>query len=272
MSEPRVLILRAPGTNCDLETAHAFRRAGGLPERWHIQRLLEQPRACDDFQILCLPGGFSYGDDIAAGRILGNQIRHHLRDTLWRFRDAGKLILGICNGFQILMKSGLLLADETDGVPPATLTNNDSGTFEARWVRLEVTSALCPLFAGLGEFDLPVAHAEGKFVPRRPQVLQELARAGQVVLRYRPREWEAAEPSATDQQTERVMYPDNPNGSHGDVAGVCDTTGRVCGLMPHPERFVEMFQHPRWTRRGNGGGAGAGEGLRVFQNAVALFR
>ena len=124
MAQPRILVLRAPGTNCDVETAYAFERAGGKPESAHINRLLENPERARDFQILCLPGGFSYGDDIAAGRILANQIRHHLAAAMQELRAAGGLILGICNGFQVLIKSGILLADDQRG-PAATLTWNE---------------------------------------------------------------------------------------------------------------------------------------------------
>ncbi len=170
---PRVLILRAPGTNCDEESAHAFALAGGAPERWHVNRLLESPQKAAEFQILCLPGGFSYGDDIAAGRILGNQIEHHLADTLQEFRDAGKLIIGICNGFQILLKTELLLAHDASG-PVATLAANDSGKFEDRWVRLAVASTKdgvnpCVFLSGIDQMELPVAHGEGRFVPRDEQ-------------------------------------------------------------------------------------------------------
>ena len=255
---PRVLILRAPGTNCNEETAFAFERAGGQPEQRHINRLLEQPGQLHDFQILCLPGGFSYGDDLGAGRILGSQMRTHLADDLRKFRADGKLILGICNGFQILMKSGLLLDDEPDtGLPPATLARNDSGRYEDRWIRLGTASDRCVFFAGIQSMYLPVAHAEGKFVPRNDDVLRRLDAAGQLVLRYQSQSGDGA-PS----------YPDNPNGAVADVAGVCDATGRVCGLMPHPERFIDPTQHPRWTR----GEAGpVGDGFRVFQNAVNFF-
>src|SRR5436190_5422605 len=142
MMRPRILVLRAPGTNCDEETAHAFSLAGGVPERWHINRLLEEPRRVADYQVICIPGGFSYGDDIAAGRILGNQIQHHLADTLSEFREAGKLIIGICNGFQVLLKTNLLAAADAAG-PTATLTLNDSGRFEARWVRLAIEPGKC---------------------------------------------------------------------------------------------------------------------------------
>src|SRR5688572_4566741 len=169
MAKPRVLVLRAPGTNCDEETAHAFSLAGGTSEPWHVNRVLETPASLADFQILCIPGGFSYGDDIAAGRILGNQLQHHLADTLRDFHDAGKLIIGICNGFQVLLKTNLLAKDDDQG-PTATLTLNDSGHFEARWVRVEVKTSRCVFLQGIEEMELPVAHAEGKFVTRDAQM------------------------------------------------------------------------------------------------------
>jgi phosphoribosylformylglycinamidine synthase len=218
--------------------------------------LLEEPQRAADFQILCLPGGFSYGDDIAAGRILGNRIRHHLADTLNEFRDAGKLILGICNGFQILLKTELLLPNDAAG-PVATLAANDSGKFEDRWVRLAANGGKCVFLADIAELELPVAHGEGRFVPRDAKVLESLRNAGQLVLRYASR---SAKPQAA--------YPDNPNGAIDDVAGICDATGRVLGLMPHPERFVDPTQHPNWTR---GPKREVGEGLRIFQNGVCYF-
>ena len=264
MAQPRVLILRAPGTNCDLEAAFAFERTGAVAQRLHVNRLLESPGLVADFQLLCLPGGFSYGDDIAAGRILGNQIRHHLAGVLNEFKAAGKLILGICNGFQILLKSGLLLESGRDFALPATLTWNASGKFEDRWVPLRVAGSKSVFFAGIETMYLPVAHAEGMFVPNSAQSLAQLDANGQLVLRY-GRELPTGAVSAEP----RVPYPDNPNGSLGDVAGICDPTGRVCGLMPHPERHIERTQHPRWTREPR---AAHGEGLRVFQNAVNYFR
>src|SRR6185295_3684686 len=184
MAQPRVLILRAPGTNCDVETAYAFERAGARAERLHVNQVLAEPGRLSDFQILCLPGGFSYGDDVAAGRILGNQLRHHLAARIAEFKADGKLILGICNGFQILIKSGVLLEHAPAETAPATLTWNDSGKFEARWVHLKVTSSKSIFFSGIESMYLPVAHAEGKFVTRDPEVLASLERNGQLVLRY----------------------------------------------------------------------------------------
>ncbi|MFO0902746.1 MAG: phosphoribosylformylglycinamidine synthase I [Pirellulales bacterium] len=259
MAAPRVLILRAPGTNCDQETAFAFERAGAIAEPCHINRLLESPDRLHDYQIACLPGGFSYGDDVAAGRILANQIRHHLSDFLLKFRDSGKLVFGICNGFQILIKSGVLLADEPAGAP-ATLTWNESGRFEARWVHLRTSDSKCVFLQGIDRMYLPIAHAEGKFVARDRATLERLRAAGQLALKYA-----AADGAASSTP---LKFPDNPNGAWDDVAGICDSTGRVFGLMPHPERHLDPTHHPHWTRLPP---REAGDGLRVFQNAVNYF-
>jgi phosphoribosylformylglycinamidine synthase len=261
MPQPRALILRAPGTNCDLESEFAFQQGGAAAQSIHIRQLLERPRQLADFQILCLPGGFSYGDDLGAGRILGNQIAHHLADCLHDFREAGKLILAICNGFQVLIKSGLLLPDDPQRGALATLTTNASGKFEDRWVQLRVAGSKCVFFRGMETIYLPVAHAEGRFVTRDRQVLEQLDAAGQLVLRY----------ARLDGGVNgAVPYPDNPNGAQADVAGMCDATGRVCGLMPHPERHIDPTHHPRWTRH-QGALPEFGEGLAVFKNAAAYF-
>jgi phosphoribosylformylglycinamidine synthase len=259
---PRVLILRAPGTNCDQESAHAFALAGGKPDIVHLGRLLESPKLADAYQVLCIPGGFSYGDDLGAGRIFGSQLQHRAIESLARFKHDGKLILGICNGFQILTKSGLLLADDPSAGPAATLTWNAGGKFEDRWVHLATSGNKSPFLAGIEHMYLPIAHAEGKFVARDNETLLALAKNAQLALRYVA----DADGAGSDSL---LSFPANPNGSQFNVAGVCDETGRVLGLMPHPERFVDPTQHPRWTR----GEAGQhGDGLRLFQNAVRYFR
>jgi phosphoribosylformylglycinamidine synthase subunit PurQ / glutaminase len=259
--KPRVLILRAPGTNCDQEAAFAFQTAGGRPDVVHLNRLLENPQLAAKYQILAVPGGFSYGDDISAGRIFGNQIRHHLRDCLQEFKAAGKLIIGICNGLQILVKSGVLLPDRADE-PIATLTLNDSGKFEDRWVELRVVGEKCVFLRGIERMYLPVAHAEGKFVARDEGTLNRLDSAGQLVLRYSlPPDSRLPTPDSL------VPYPANPNGAQLNVAGLCDETGRVFGLMPHPERHIDPTHHPRWTREHHD----RGDGLALFENAVAFF-
>jgi phosphoribosylformylglycinamidine synthase len=282
LSRPRVLILRAPGTNCDEETAFAFERAGGKAERLHVNRLLESPALFERFQILCIPGGFSYGDDLGAGRILGSQMQHHLADQLAQFKADGKLILGICNGFQVLLKTRVLLDVDPQRGPAATLALNDSGRYEDRWVRLGGDGAKSVFLAGIGSMYLPVAHAEGKFVARDGKVLDRLESAGQLVLRYLPSRGGAEGPRpgtalGTALGTEvpspaprpsPLPFPDNPNGSMADVAGVCDATGRVLGLMPHPERYIDRTQHPRWTR---GEGGPTGDGLALLVNAVRYF-
>jgi phosphoribosylformylglycinamidine synthase len=256
MARPRALILRAPGANCDVETQFAFELAGAEAQRLHINRLREDPKLLNHFQILAVPGGFTYGDDVAAGKILAVQLQHFLGDALRLFRDREKLILGICNGFQVLLKGGLLLQPDEDG-PLATLTHNSCGRFQDRWIYLQASPQKCRFLTGYGRLHLPVAHGEGRFVTRAPWVLKGLAQTGQVVLRF------------VDASGQPGAFPVNPNGSEGDVAGICDPTGRVLGLMPHPERHVLATQHPRWTREGL---ASEGDGLRLFRNAVEFFR
>ena len=251
MLAPRTLILRAPGTNCDHETAHAFERAGAIARRVHVRALAERPALADDSQILCIPGGFSYGDDIASGRIFALELKCRLADALAKFRDKGGLVLGICNGFQVLLQTGLLLADPRSGGALASLAHNDSGRFVDRWVHLRAKPGRCVFLQGMDRFELPVAHGEGRFVMRSPEDLAACDAAGQFVLRY------AAD--ATGGST-------NPNGASLDVAGACDETGRILGLMPHPERFIDAIQHPAWSGRLDPSAAGAG--LTLFANAV----
>ena len=258
MVKPRVLVLRAPGTNCDVETAFAFEQAGGTAESVHVNRLRESPTLLQQFQILCVPGGFSFGDDIAAGRILANQLQYSLGEALAEFRASDKLILGICNGFQVLLKLGVLLPATRQG-PPATLAWNDSGHFEDRWVNTRVHGNQCVFLNGVQQLFLPIGHAEGKFVARDADVLGQLDQAGQLALKYC-----CADGSAP------AGFPDNPNGSMADVAGVCDTTGRVFGLMPHPERHLHPTNHPCWTRRRQL--PAQGEGCVIFRNAIAFFQ
>jgi phosphoribosylformylglycinamidine synthase len=244
---------------------HAFELAGASAERVHVNRLLERPPLVRELQILCIPGGFSYGDDIAAGRIFAERLRQ-LADGLREFHEAGGLVLGICNGFQVLLKTELLLPGGT-AAPRATLTWNDSGRFEARWVSLGVATGWSVFLKGLETLELPVAHAEGKFVTADDATLDGLEQNGQLVLRYRPRCDAGQLPRDASGP---ASYPNNPNGAYRDVAGVCDSTGRVLGLMPHPERFVAPTQHPQWTRRKSL--TREGDGLKIFQNSVDYFK
>lgn len=258
MATVRALVLRAPGTNCDHETAHAFELAGARADRIHVHRLLESTQALRDYQILCVPGGFSYGDDVAAGRILATILRTKLADELREFRDRQGLILGICNGFQILLQTGLVVApDPNTGQIPAALTLNRQGRFENRWVHLAMTSGRCAFVRSDEVLELPIAHAEGQFVVTDPSVIEAWSNEQRIVARY------------VDADGRSGSFPINPNGSMGDIAGLCDASGRVFCLMPHPERHVFAEQHPRWTRRKVQ--PAEGDGLRIFKNAVSHF-
>lgn len=253
--KPRVLVLRAPGTNCDQETAHAFSLAGAQPQCVHIRELRANSNLFKDFQIFVIPGGFTYGDDAGAGTLLALQLHHFLGDALREFRDQGKLILGICNGFQVLLKSGLLLPHDEEG-PIATLTQNVGGRYLDTWVHLRAFPSNCPFLAAIDRLTLPIAHGEGRFVVRESWIREGIAQAGQAVLRFCP---------GTDDHPSK---PYNPNGSELDLAGLCDVTGQVFGLMPHPERFMFPTQNPTWTRDGLQESA---DGLQIFRNAVAWF-
>ncbi len=262
MTKPKVMVLRTAGTNCDAETCHAFELAGAVTQKVHVNRLIENPALLDDFQILALPGGFSYGDDIAAGKILANQLIHHFRDAVRRFINADKLVLGICNGFQVLVKAGLLGSAHADGsgkadITRVTITYNDSGKFEDRWVHLQPGTDKCVFLDADRRIYLPIAHGEGKVVFRDETLLKEAQDNGLVALRY------------VDANGALGDYPINPNGSTDHIAGLCDATGRVLGLMPHPERHIHRTQHPHWTRLAQD--EPAGDGLSLFMNAVTYF-
>jgi phosphoribosylformylglycinamidine synthase I len=246
----KTLILRAPGTNCDVETAFAFERAGAQVDLVHVDELIYRQKALSNYQIMVIPGGFTYGDDISAGRILANELRLKLGDKIKKFVDDGRLILGICNGLQVLVKAGMLPKSGVENSQSLTLAGNDSGKFECRWVYLRANkTSSCIFTRGIDLMYLPVAHGEGKVVIE-PGVQEELS----VALRY------------TDETGDiQAGYPYNPNGSVNNIAGICDVTGRIFALMPHPERFIRWTQHPRWTREPH---RDYGDGFRIFLNAV----
>lgn len=250
----RVLIVRTAGTNCDAELAHAFERAGAAPALVHLNTLTGEPNRLADYDILGFPGGFSYGDDIAAGRIMANRVRRRLMPAIRAFVAAGKPIIGICNGFQVLVKAGLLPGfndgdGDGDAAPPqvATLSDNALPRFVDRWVDVRVEpGSRCLWTRGLERFPMAIAHGEGRF-DAPDGVLDRLEADGQVALRYE----------------------NNPNGSARDIAGVCDPTGLILGLMPHPERDVAATHRPDWTRRGADDAADAvPAGARMIANAV----
>lgn len=275
MPTPQVCVLRAPGTNCDIETAFAFEQAGAQADRVHLNRLLEDPALLQRYQILCVPGGFSYGDDIGAGVIFSRQLRGQLNDALREFLNSDKLLLGICNGFQVILKAGLLMRRGIDDTSEnafedqITLTWNNSGRYTDRWVRLKVTNSNSVFLKDLDEFEVPIAHAEGRIAVADESVLQSLRQNGQLALSY----WndqanELVKQSGDPTNIGILPEPDNPNGSAANIAGLADVTGRVLGLMPHPERFLFATQHPQWTRRQM---SGEGCGMKLFRNAVNYF-
>lgn len=269
MSHPRILILHAPGTNRDREAAQACQIAGGAPEIVHMNRLVAGDRRMGDYQMLVIPGGFSYGDDLGAGRLWANDLYHRFRDDLDAFVADGKPVIGICNGFQTLVKAGYL-----PGPAPAqrvSLTFNGRGHFECRWVRLRaVASSRCLFTQGLEEDILcPVAHGEGRLAlgagADDSATRQALWADGLVALQYvAPVDAaEMDEPSRAVEMLARAPYPYNPNGSLDDIAGLCNAAGNVFGLMPHPEDHITPYQHPRWTR-----GHGGGLGTAIFANGI----
>jgi phosphoribosylformylglycinamidine synthase len=259
-ANPRVLLVRAPGTNCDVETAFAFEKAGAKVSTAHVQSLIENPQAGSGFQILCFPGGFSYGDDIAAGRILAQQLEVHLPDLIGEFQSHDKLVLGICNGFQILMRMGVFFPGHGHSTP-ATLTQNLHSRFEDRWVHLACGNSNSVFLSGIQKMYLPVAHAEGRFVVRDQSTALQLMNNQQLGLRYSNRAGELVDAS--------LPFPDNPNGADFNVAGISDPTGRIFGLMPHPERHLDPTHHPYWTRRDTQ--PEFGDGMAIFANAVQYF-
>lgn len=248
MSRPKALVLRAAGTNCQHETERALRLAGADASVLYLGRLLEEPQRLDEVEILVLAGGFSYGDDVAAGRVWGLELRHGLAEALQAYVDRGGHALGVCNGFQVLVESGLFDSNGVDGARDIALTNNESNHYECRWVELEEMDCACPWIVPGATMPTPVAHAEGRFVVKDDATLAKLIERRQIALRY------VAE-----------GYPANPNGSIANIAGICDPTGRVLGLMPHPERNLDPWQHPQWGRLGE---RSEGEGLSFYRRLV----
>jgi len=246
---PRVCILKADGTNCEIETRYAFDKAGGRAEIVLMNQLRRRALRLSEFDALVIPGGFSYGDDIAAGKVLAVEILSFLSDEIGDFARSGKPILGICNGFQVLVRTGLLPFGEP-GKAAATLTTNSSGRFECRWVSLvPEKAATSPALGGRdAPLELPMAHAEGRFYAERA-VLDRVERERLVMLRYADRDGRPTD-----------SFPDNPNGSLAAIAGISDPTGRIIGLMPHPERFTDARQHPAWRSLLPHAGGNADEG------------
>ncbi|MEZ5977059.1 MAG: phosphoribosylformylglycinamidine synthase I [Planctomycetota bacterium] len=259
---PRALVLRSAGTNCDFEAARAFELAGARAERVHTNRLAERPELLRDCHVLFLPGGFSHGDSIAAGRIMGAELRHRLGDLLHEFVHDGGFVVGVCNGFQVLVDLGLL---EGPGRAAherrVALAGNRSGRFECRWVHLRNEASAATWLPSGAVWPVPVAHAEGRLA-FAPGAIEEFEANRQIALRY-------VDADGRDLPEGDAGYPSCPNGAARNVAGLCDPSGRVLGLMPHPERNLDPWNHPNWTRLGE---RTTGEGLAFFEGLVAAAR
>jgi len=254
----RVAVLYGVGLNCDYETQHAFRLAGANAERVHVNRLIEDPQVLEEYDVLGIPGGFSYGDDLAAGRVLATKMKRGMGEEIGEFIDDGKPVIGICNGFQVLVSGGFLPDLDGNGEQEVTLTYNDSGRFEDRWVYLNANPRTeCPFMEGVDLLELPVRHGEGKFVADG-DVLERVVGNDLVVLRYVDKDGGWPPP-----------YPLNPNGSIGDIAAITNKKGNVLGMMPHPEGFIFREQHPRWTCEEL---PEEGSGLQIFRNIVDYVR
>jgi phosphoribosylformylglycinamidine synthase I len=253
-SGPRVCVLKADGTNCEIETAHAFKLAGGKAHVVPMNLLRSGAERLADYDVLALPGGFSYGDDVVSGKVMAVELVSFLADALADFALARKPILGICNGFQVLVRTGLLPFGQL-GAMRATLALNASGRFECRWVRLRASGS-GPLVQGLPEqLELPLAHGEGRFFADEA-TLADIEAQGLVALRY---------VDAMGRPTEQ--YPENPNGAVHAIAGLADPSGRILGLMPHPERYISRFQHPAWRLRA---AEQEPDGLAFFRQVLSL--
>jgi phosphoribosylformylglycinamidine synthase subunit PurQ / glutaminase len=253
MKKIRICVITGFGINADLELAEAFRLAGGTPDRVHIRDLIETPSLMDACAIIAFPGGFSFGDHLGSAKVFASLFKKHLRARLDALLARGGLVLGICNGFQTLVKMGLLPNLSGDWTQDVSLIHNDSGVFEDRWVRLDPAPGTRSVWtAGLPRFEAPVRHGEGRFIVKDETVERALVAENLIALTYASR----------DGMT--PAYPENPNGSLLAIAGICDRTGRILGLMPHPEAFINPYQHPRWTKELPARAAG----LLIFEQGI----
>ncbi len=269
MGTVKALVMTGFGLNCDLETAYALEVAGASAERVHLNSLIARERSLEDYKIFVIGGGFSWGDDHGAGVIMAMRLKYRLQDEIVSFVEKGGIVLGICNGFQVLVNLGLLPGFTRGEMKrEVALIANDCGNFRDQWVYLAGNSAShCVLTCGIENIELPVRHGEGKFYAE-PAVVQQLVDRQQVILRY-------AKPGGDVAGGE---FPHNPNGSVLDIAGICDVTGRVAGMMPHPEAFNHFTNHPDWTLlkerylRAGKQIQEEGDGIRFFRNAVDYFK
>lgn len=250
--KPKAIVLLSAGTNCDYETEYALNLSGAEAERVHINDFITKKKKLKDYHILTIPGGFSFGDDIAAGKVLANKIKFKLRDQIESFVKDKKPIIGICNGFQVLVKLGFLPDITRNQKQEATFAINNTGRFEDRWVYLK-TNTKCIFTNGIkGIIYLPIAHGEGRFISKNQKIRETLHKKNLIIFRY-------------CDKNGNINDESNPNGSENNIAGICSLDGTILGMMPHPERHIIKFQHPRWTREKL---SFEGDGYLIFKNAV----
>jgi phosphoribosylformylglycinamidine synthase len=266
---PRVLIMSGYGINCEKESAHAFELAGAKADIVHINDLINSRKKMSDYDIIMFPGGFSYGDDTGSGNAFANKIRNNLWNDLVKFIDSGKLILGVCNGFQIMTHLGLFALPSSEyGKRITAMESNNSNRYECRWVHIKHNNSNCVFTKGVDVMHLPVAHGEGRFFCDS-KIFEELKNNNQIVFIYCSEGGKRAD----------GQYPLNPNGAINDVAGICDKTGRVMGMMPHPERAIYSVSEPEFQLRKEMAKRDNREmpefiesNLKIFKNAVKYVK
>lgn len=264
---PKVLVITGYGINCEEETLHGFTKQGATGDIVHINDLIDGTKHLDDYQIMAFPGGFSYGDDLGSGNAFANRIKNNLLEPILNFAQKDKLIIGICNGFQIISNIGLVPVTKEYGKRECALMWNETARFECRWVTLKNQSQKCIWTKGLDIIPLPIAHGEGNFYTT-PEILETLKRNDQIAFRY----------VMPDGSPSNGEFPFNPNGALEDIAGITDPSGRILGMMPHPERFNSILNHPDWPRmkqeaiRQGKTLNDEGAGDKIFKNAVEYFK
>jgi len=264
MAEPKALVITGFGLNCEEETAYAFELAGAQPDQIHLNDILHKEKTILDYQILSFIGGFSFGDHISAGIVQAVKFKYALQEDLQKFIEKDTLVIGICNGFQTMVKLGMLPGFDRDyRTQKVTLTINNSGNFGDRWVNLKLNPYSNSVFTrGIENLFLPVRHGEGKFFTQDPSVIDRLAKNNQVVAQY-----------TNSEGAPTQKYPQNPNGSLEAIAAITDPTGKILGMMPHPEAYLSPYNHPTWTRlKIDGKLPKEGEGIQIFRNAVNYFK
>lgn len=258
-ADVKVLVITGFGLNCESETAAAFNYCGATAEKVHLNDFLDGKRKLAEFHILALVGGFSFGDHLGSGTVLANRVKYNLREQLEQFVADGKLVIGICNGFQTLTRLGMIPAlNGQYFTPQVALAHNDSGVFRNDWVYLKANqNSACVFTKGIEQVHLPIRHGEGKFIAD-DATMKMIEQNNLVALRY-----------ANADGTIATEFPANPNGSLNSIAGICDASGRIFGLMPHPEGFLSPFNSPDWTINKLAGKLPQeGEGVIFFRNAV----